>query len=104
MYRTDSEIADEFNCAPETSPYSTLVKTFELVEKKGWDIARLNWLLSFNIVKPTDPQTISLFGSVDEQVFCFIKNLQRHSYETVCSRVDCTEKVINRTTTELNIL
>jgi hypothetical protein len=103
LYRTDIEVADELDHAPKTSPYSTLVKVFQLVEKEGWDTARISWLLNFNLLKPTDRQPKSLFGSVDEQVFCFIKNQQRHSNKITCSRPDCKQRVRNYSTPELRI-
>ncbi len=74
MYRTDINIAGEFDEAPSTSSYSILVRIFRLVEKEGWDAACISWLLHFHLLKTTDRHPKSLFGSVDEQVFCFIKN------------------------------
>jgi hypothetical protein len=90
--------------APATSPYSTLVKVFSIVEKEGWDAARISWLLNFNILKSTDRQPKSLFGSVDNQVFCFIKDAQRYTRKITCSRLDCTERERNYLNTELDIL
>ncbi|CAF5028058.1 unnamed protein product, partial [Rotaria sp. Silwood1] len=87
--------------APETSSYSTLVKIFHLVEKEGWDAARISWLLNFHLLKPTDQQPKSLFGSADEQVFCFIKDNQRHSNTITCTNLQCTDKERNYSTTEL---
>ena len=104
MHRTDINIAAEFESAPRTSSYSTLAETFRIVETDGWNIARLNWLLHFNLLKPTDRQPISLFGSVDEQVFCFLKDEQRYSYTCTCSRPDCVERERVYTTTELDLL
>jgi hypothetical protein len=104
VYKTDIDVASEFDNAPSTSPYSTLAKVFQMVEKEGWDTARLFWSMHFNILKQTDQKPISMFGSLDERVFCFIKNEQRHSNEVTCSRVDCTERQRNFTTTELTLL
>jgi hypothetical protein len=104
LYRTDVNIADKFNNDSEPSPYLTLVKTFDIVEKEGWDAARIYCLLAFNVLKISDPQTTSLFDYADEQVLSFIKNEQRHSYKVVCTRPDCITKERNFTTTELDIL
>jgi hypothetical protein len=104
LYRTDVKIAHKFNTAVEPSPYSTLVKTFDIVEENGWDAARIYWLRAFNVIKISDPQTISLFDYADEQVFSFLKSEQRHSYKTVCARPDCKGKERDFTATELNIL
>jgi hypothetical protein len=103
LYRTDINIADEFDNASDTSPYSTLVKIFHIVEKEGWDAARISWLLTHRILKTSDRKK-SLFGSIDEQVFCFLKQAQRHSVKIECSRLQCKEKQRNYTTTELDLL
>ncbi|CAF1491231.1 unnamed protein product [Adineta steineri] len=102
LYKTDLNISEEFKDAPETSPYSTLVKTFEIVEKEGWDAARISWLLTFDLLKTSDRKK-NLFGSVNEQVFCFVKYLQRYSIEIECTRPQCKRKTRIETTTELNI-
>ena len=102
IYRTDIDVADEFDTAPKTSPYSTLTNTFRLAEKEGWDAARISWLLTFNVLK-TSERTKLLFGAVDEQVFCFIKNEQRHSTTITCTNLDCTDKERNYSTTELTL-
>ncbi|CAF1118318.1 unnamed protein product [Rotaria sordida] len=104
VYKTDINLADEFDNAPESSPYSTLVKTFQLVEEKGWDTARIYWLLTYNILNPSDQQPKSLFGSIDEQVFSFIKQRQRYSSTITCSRPDCKDKQRDYLMTELSLL
>ena len=82
----------------------TLVKTFNLVEKEEWDAARIYWSLTLNLLKKSDRQSKDLFGSVDEVVFSFVKNAQRHSNDIICSRSDCTEKQRNYVSIELDIL
>ncbi|CAF3432704.1 unnamed protein product [Rotaria socialis] len=103
LYKTDVSLAGELDDAPQSSPYSKLVETFKIVEKEGWDTARIYWLLTFNILKRSDRRLKSLFGSVDEQVFCFLKNEQRHSNKIICTRPDCKEKERFYSTTELSI-
>jgi len=104
IYRTDVQIAAEFDSAPSSSPYSTLVEVFRTVETDGWDAARIRWILYLNILRPTDKQPISLFGSVDERVFSFIKDAQLYSRQTTCERVDCPRRQRNFTSTELDLL
>ncbi|CAF3159980.1 unnamed protein product [Rotaria socialis] len=103
LYKTDNKVASEFDDAPASSPYSTLVKTFQLVEKDGWDTARIYWLLAFNILKQTDCKPKNLFGSLDERVFSFLKRQQQYSTTVTCSRLDCTDKERILSTTELGI-
>lgn len=103
IYKTDIDFAGEVDDAPPSSPYSLLMKTFNIVEKEGWDAARIYWLLKLNILKPSDKQPKSLFGSVDEEVFSFIKQQQRHSTTIACARVDCIQRERNFSTTEITI-
>jgi len=103
LYRTDIDISDEFNNAPSGSPYSILVDTFSLVEKEGWDTARLSWLLTHGILKTSNREK-DLYGSVDVQVFCFLKYAQSYSCEIECSRLQCKNRKSIFTTTQLNIL
>ena len=104
IYMTDEIISSEFKEAAESSPYATLVKTFNIVEKEGWDAARIYWLLKFEILKKSNQKFNDLFGSVDELVFSFVKKQQRHSNEIICSRPDCTKRERKVTSTELDIL
>lgn len=104
LYKTDDNIAGEFDSASVTSPYATLAKLFYIVEKEGWDAARIFWLLNFDILQVSDRQPKDIFGSLDERVFCFIKNEQRHSNDITCSRTECTERRREYSTTELRIL
>ncbi|CAF4161376.1 unnamed protein product, partial [Rotaria sordida] len=55
------------------------------------------------LFKATDQKPKDLFGSVDELVFSFLKNQQRHSNEILCSRPDCPKKERKCTSTELDI-
>ncbi|CAF1408549.1 unnamed protein product [Rotaria magnacalcarata] len=103
IYVTDETISSELKEAAESSPYATLTKTFNIVEKEGWDAARIYWLLKCNILKTTGRLTRDLFGSVDELVFSFLKSRQRHSNEIICSRPDCTKKERKCTSTDLDI-
>ncbi|CAF2981320.1 unnamed protein product [Rotaria sp. Silwood2] len=100
IYKIDINIAGELNDAPETSGYSTLVKTFRTVEKEGWDAARLSWLHKHGILQHVAEKK-SLFGSADKQVFRFLTCEQQHSSQIECSRVQCKKRRRNRTNTEL---
>jgi len=54
VYGTDADVADEFINPRSTSPYTTLVKVFQIVEEEGWDAARISWLLTHHILKTSD--------------------------------------------------
>jgi hypothetical protein len=104
LYRTDLAIAHEFDKAPEASPYAMLAETFVIVEKSGWDAARINCMHKYGLLKTTDRQPKSLFGSVDESVLCSIKKQQRYTETITYMRPDYTQQKRNYSWTELNIL
>ncbi|CAF1462902.1 unnamed protein product [Adineta steineri] len=101
IYKTDINIAGEFDNAPDTSGYSTLSKVFRTVEQDGWDTARLYWLYTNGILEGYAKKK-SLFGSVDDQVFRFLTCEQRYSQRVICSRVQCKKRDRTRTTSELH--
>lgn len=103
LYKIDFDLAGELEEAPQSTPYSILFKTFKLVEEKGWDSARLFWLLKFNILKRSDRQLKSLFGSIHEEVFTFLKYQQQYSSKIICSRPDCKQKERSFSTNEITI-
>ncbi|CAF3280764.1 unnamed protein product [Rotaria socialis] len=51
IYVTDEIISSELKEAAESSPYATLIKTFNIVEKEGWDVARIYCSTDENIDK-----------------------------------------------------
>jgi hypothetical protein len=104
IYKTDDNVANNFRTAQKSSPYLKLIDTFALVEKEGWDIARLYWLRRWNILKVPGRQPTSLFGFVDEFVFNFLKIEQRYSIKITCTRYDCPRQQHNNSSTELDIL
>jgi hypothetical protein len=104
LYRTDADVADESINPRSTSPYTTLVKVFQIVEEEGWDAARISWLLNYNLLKPIDRQPTNLFGALDEQVFRFMKSKQRYTDTTTCSRPDRINKERKFSSTELDLL
>jgi hypothetical protein len=104
LYRTDLDIAHEFDKAPVASPYAMLAETFDIVEKSSWNIARIHWLPKHGLLKTTDRQPKSSFGTVDESVFCFIKKQQCYTETIICMRPDYTQRERNYSSAELNIL
>ncbi len=103
IYKTDINISEELNNAPETSVYATLVKVFRIAEEEGWNIARLSWLNEIGILGEFAAKE-SLFGSIDSQVFDFLKHQQHHSYDIECSRAECKKRHRQHKKTELCLL
>ena len=70
-------MAEAIDVDDPKSPYSILRQTFQDVDTDGWDVARIYWLLINKILKPSDRNMKNLFGSMDENVFRFVKEQQR---------------------------
>ena len=80
-----------------------LVKVFRIAETEGWDAARLSWLHTNGILEKFARKE-SLFGSIDDQVFRFLKREQHYYQRAECSRVQCKKRKRNFTTSELHLL
>ena len=92
LYRMEITIEEAMSQAPQESPYALLRKTFQYAEKEGWNVARVFWLLSNHILKTSDRKIKNLFGSLDENVFRYIKQNQRYSRKATCARSNCSQK------------
>jgi hypothetical protein len=92
LYRMEITIEEAMSQAPQGSPYALLRRTFQYVQANGWDTARIFWLLSNRILKPTDRKIKNLFGSLDTNVFRFIKQTQRYSRKATCARANCPHR------------
>ena len=92
LYRMDINIEEAMSQAPQGSPYALLAKTFRYVEADGWDSARIFWMLSNGTLKTTDRKTKDIFGSLDTNVFRFIKQTQRYLRTATCARANCSER------------
>jgi hypothetical protein len=79
-----------------------LVKVFRIAEREGWDAARLSWLHTNGILEQFARRE-SLFGSIDDQVFRFLKREQNYYQQAECSRVQCKKRKRNFTTAELHL-
>ena len=92
LYKTDEEVAEAIDVDDPKSPYSILRQTFQYVDTDGWDVARIYWLLTNKILKPSDRNMKNLFGSMDENVFRFVKEKQRYARTVLCTREECRRK------------
>ncbi len=72
-----------------------LHKTFELVESKGWDIARIYWI-STHTTHPernSPTQHHDLFTTADNNVFQYVRELQKYVISSKCKSPDCQKPV-----------
>ncbi|CAF4120533.1 unnamed protein product, partial [Rotaria sordida] len=68
-----------------------LRKTFEFVETDGWDIARLYWITihSTHPDKNNRVQHHDLYTTADNNVFQYVRELQKHVIKSTCRSSDC---------------
>ncbi|CAF3910793.1 unnamed protein product [Rotaria sp. Silwood1] len=68
-----------------------LRKTFEFVETDGWDIARLYWITihSTHSDKNNRVQHHDLYATADNNVFQYVRELQKHVIKSTCRSSDC---------------
>jgi len=80
---------------PSVPVCEKLLKTFDLVEKEGWDKARLYWIsihsTGANRNKPN--QHHDLFTTADNNVFQYVRELQKHVIHSRCTSTDCPKLV-----------
>ncbi|CAF1459793.1 unnamed protein product [Adineta steineri] len=102
-FRTESAIQNII-LNSENEPFLSLRKTFALVESDGWDEARLYWLTTHNILIHQKSNKYNIYGSIDANVSCFIKNpVQLYKNMSVCSRQDCPKRERLATSSDLTI-
>ncbi|CAF0860081.1 unnamed protein product [Didymodactylos carnosus] len=97
LYSTSSHEYQEIFDRNTLSIYSTLRKTFQLVETASWDIARLYWLITHNRLNKATSTNHSndfydIFGTVDENTYRFIRPIQKYSIISECSSPDCPRR------------
>ena len=68
-----------------------LRKTFDLVESKGWDLARMYWITANSIY--ANPKAgcahIDLYGTADTNVFQYVREVQKYVIESTCTCKEC---------------
>jgi hypothetical protein len=88
--------------------YTILNKTMQLVDTNGWNIARLHWLKVNHQLRADNDTTDSttshyqdLFGTVDENVYQYLRAMQNHSFATECTAEDCPQRKQNRRSADI---
>jgi hypothetical protein len=94
IYKSNSE---EFRSLFDSniSICKQLLKTFNLVEEKGWDIARIYWISTHSTHpdRNNNKQHHDLFATADTNVFQYVRELQKHVVKSTCTAPDCPELV-----------
>jgi len=80
---------------PDIRACDNLRKTFDLVERKGWDLARLYWITVNSVYSKPEPKCahIDLYGTADTNVFQFVREIQKYVIESRCTCTDCPKLV-----------
>ncbi|CAF0763660.1 unnamed protein product [Didymodactylos carnosus] len=107
LYYAYISYSDEFRALFDRETkliYSNLRKTFQLVGSDGWDIARLYWL---NIHKRLNSSVVNsnnqynLFGTVDENVFGYVRTMQEYENSSNCLCEDCPRRTRTLISTDI---
>jgi hypothetical protein len=90
IYKSNSE---EFRSLidPNIPVCGQLLQTFNLVENEGWDIARVYWI-SIHATGPyrnKSNQHHDLFTTADNNVFQYVRELQKYVVKSTCTSTDC---------------
>jgi hypothetical protein len=90
---------------PSVKVCEQLRKTFDLVDTNGWDIARLYWI-SIHSTHPDRNdcnQYHNLFTTADNNVFQFVRELQKFVIKSTCISKDCPRSVQVRNSVDISI-
>lgn len=83
--------------------YTTMRRTFQLVETDGWDSARLFWLLTHGLLKnKTQNGEYDLENTITEIVFRFVQSIQIFTITSMCSCAACPKQY--RSTNSVDIV
>lgn len=73
--------------------FTTLRRTFQLVDSDSWDSARLHWLIVHNLLKNTTANgEYDIENTLTEIVFRFIQTMQLYTITSECSCVACPKQ------------
>jgi hypothetical protein len=80
---------------PDIRACDNLRKTFDLVERKGWDMARLYWITVNSVYSKPEAKNahIDLYGTADTNCFQFVREIQKYVIESSCTCTDCPKLV-----------
>ena len=88
--------------------YHILNKTVQLIDSKEWNIARLYWLtannrlsLDANTTDTTVSRSHDIFGTVDQNVYQYLRAMQIHIFSTECSARDRPKRRQSRKSAEI---
>ncbi len=77
-----------------TRAHTALRKLFMLVDSDGWNIARLQWLLSNRLLnKINDDGVFDVEDTLYENVLQFIRPMQMYNIKTECSCIMCPKRI-----------
>lgn len=103
-YRTGtSEFRDLFE-RDTLEIYTTLRRTFQLVESDDWTTARLYWLTIHNLLDNDETGTHNIENTLTEIVFKFIQPMQKHLIRTKCSCDACPKQIRSITNSDLALV
>jgi hypothetical protein len=92
-YKTGSSAFRQLFETDITPCHTALRKVFELVDSDGWDIARLHWLISHNLLnKMTRDGVFDIEDTIYENALQFVRPMQMYNIKSECSCVMCPKR------------
>jgi hypothetical protein len=89
---------------PTIAACKQLLKTFDLVEKKGWDVARLYWVtVHSNYLKDKRRAHINLHATADTNVFQYVREVQKYVTKSTCTCTDCPKLVAQSHSVDISL-
>lgn len=85
--------------------YTTLRRTFQLVESDDWTTARLYWLTTHNLLgNNNDIRLHDIENTLTEIVFKFIRPIQEHPVKSKCSCDACPKQIRCKTSCDIGLV
>lgn len=84
--------------------FTTLRRTFQLVESDGWTTARLHWLVEYNILKSTNiAHQYDIENTLTEIVFRFVQPMQEYPIQSECTCTFCPKQLRQSRSVDINL-
>ncbi len=104
-YKTSSSEFQKLFDVETTSCHSALRKLFKLVDNDGWNIARLYWLLSNNLLKTiNDDGVFDVEHTLYENVLQFVRPMQMYNIKSKCSCSVCPKRIRESKSIDISLL
>jgi hypothetical protein len=93
-YKTGGSTFQQLFEMNTTHYHTSLRKLFKLVESDGWNIARLHWLVSNNLLNEMNfDDEFDVRDTLFENVLQFVRPMQMYNIKSECSCMMCPKRI-----------